>query len=107
MQIKLQINKCHTAFESLQKDLEAHFSKLNSEISALKQKYLDELVAMEVGFKHKLDEIVWMEYFIKFQQDKIRPVDYINKYFTHLEVQEEFIRNLIIPEAKDLGVVSR
>ena len=105
-QVKLQANKCHAAFENVQGQLDAKVKALNKEISILKQKYLDNLKSMEVGFKHKLDEIIWMEYFIKFQLDKVKPMDYIHKYFTHLGMQEDFLRNTVVPDMRDLNVAS-
>ncbi len=91
-------------FEDLEKQLDQAFTKLKSEMSGLKQKYTDDLSSMEIGYKHKLDEIVWMEYFIKFQMDKIQPGEYIDKYFTHMGMQEDFLRNLVIPDNKDVNV---
>ena len=78
--------------------------RLQADLDTLRDKYLDDLVSADIGLKHKLSEIVWMEYFIKYQLDKVRPAEYINRYFMHLTVQEEFLQGAVYPDPKLMAV---
>lgn len=89
---------------NVSKELEEAYRKAKDEIESVRSQYLGKLKSMEVGFNHKLDEIVWMEYFIKYQIDKVKPLEYVNKYFTHLSLQEEFLKTLPDPNIKELNV---
>lgn len=79
--------------------------RVRSELESAKEKALGDLNTMEIGYQRKLDEIVWMEYFIKFQIDKLQPQAYIDKYFTHLKMQDQFVKELYHPNYSDLAVL--
>lgn len=75
-----------------------------TELETLKHKYLDDLNSYKLGYERKLQEVIWMEYFSKYQQDKMSPTDYIDLYFVHLRMQEDFLNNLTSPDEKELSV---
>ena len=89
----------------MEKQLEAEIQAARTELESLKFKYLDDLNSYKIGYERKLQEIVWMEYFSKFQQDKMNPTDYIDLYFIHLRMQEDFLNNLTTPDEKELSVL--
>lgn len=96
-QVKSQTSRCITALDQLEQHLKKIVQETENSISQLKEKYLNQLLSMEVGYRHKLDEIVWMEYFIKYQMDKIKPAEYIDRFFTHLTFQEDFFKGIVTP----------
>lgn len=104
--LKVQISNISASFDEVEMEIKSRFDKLQRELVELRAKHLDELNSLEVGFSHKMDEIVWMEYFIKFQMEKIKPCDYIEKYFTHLTMQDEFLSTISMPDSRDLNVLS-
>lgn len=100
-QVKSQSSKCMAALAQVEKQLQKIYQQTQANLVSLRQKYLDDLLSMEVGYRHKLDEIVWMEYFIKFQIDKVKPADYIQRYFTHLTMQEDFFKGMVMPTEEE------
>jgi hypothetical protein len=88
----------------VEKELEAAIQSTRSELDSLKSKYLDDLNSYKLGYERKLQEIIWMEYFSKYQQDKMNPASYIDLYFVHLRMQEDFLNSLTTPDEKELSV---
>lgn len=100
-QVKSQSSRCMAALDQVEKQLQKIYQQTQANLVSLRQKYLDDLLSMEVGYRHKLDEIVWMEYFVKYQIDKIKPAEYIQRYFTHLALQEDFLKNMVVPDEEE------
>lgn len=98
--LKYKIDKMNNDFREMGMKIDAAYEKAKKELKETKEKEMKDVQSLAIMLEQKLKELNWMEYFTKFQIDYQNPGEYIDKFFTHQKMQQQFYNSVCFPNER-------